>query len=175
MDFLECNETELKKQREAALLLYNYALEKETGIKGVPYVKDERGKPYIPNSKLHISISHCRKGIACIISDSPVGIDVEEASRMNLKIAKRICTPDELLLLENAENKQEYLCRLWVLKEAYSKMTGQGMAVGFSSVNTTKSGFYAKKRNGEPSLFVGIVSEKAINTEPEEITFSAYP
>jgi 4'-phosphopantetheinyl transferase len=121
---------------------------------GYDYVKDERGKPYIPNSDLHMSISHCSAGIVCIVADFPVGIDVEIISRMNLRIATKVCTPNELTALESAENPQELLCRMWVLKEAEFKRTGQSI----TAIDTTADvyNFYAEKKDGNPSLYVGI-------------------
>ncbi|MCL2639088.1 MAG: 4'-phosphopantetheinyl transferase superfamily protein [Oscillospiraceae bacterium] len=152
--FYKYSETDIKKQRAIARCLFKYALEKDFGITGVNYLKDERGKPYIPNSNLHMSISHCRAGAACVIADIPVGIDVEEISRIKLKIARRICTENELALLQNAEDKQDFLCRLWVLKEAYSKLTGKGFAEKFNTIDTTDNkNLFAEKRDG---VYVGI-------------------
>jgi phosphopantetheinyl transferase len=165
--FLKCSESELAKQREKVRLLYEFALKNEYGITDVPYVKDERGKPYIPGYNLHMSISHCKAGVSCIIADVPVGIDVEEISRFDIKIARKICTENELLLLNKADNKQDFLCRLWVLKEAYFKMTG----TGFSKIDAAGENFYAIKKDGEPSLYIGITSGSAILTAPEEILF----
>jgi phosphopantetheinyl transferase (holo-ACP synthase) len=164
--FMNCREPDLAGQRELARVLFRFALEKEAGITGVDYAKDERGKPYIPGVNLHVSISHCKAGIACVISEHPVGIDVEEVSRINPRIARKICTPEELALLENAEDKQKYLCELWVLKEACFKMTGQWTAAENSRII---------KRSGEPLLYIGIASESGFAEEPEEVTFCACP
>lgn len=143
------NEPDIKKQRASARCLFER-------VTGVSYIKDSRGKPYIPDSKLHMSISHCKAGIAFIIAEEPVGIDVEEISRMNIKIARRICTESELKLLENTEDKQELLCKFWVLKEAYSKLTGKGLAEGFNTIDTINNKeLYAIKR-GE--VFIGIAT-----------------
>ncbi|MDR2533128.1 MAG: 4'-phosphopantetheinyl transferase superfamily protein [Oscillospiraceae bacterium] len=164
--FYKCSIDDIKKQRAFARCLFKCALEKETGITGVDYKKDERGKPYIPiaNKNLHMSISHCKAGIACIISGFPVGIDIEEISRMNIKTARRICTTGELELLEKAEDKKDLLCRFWVLKEAYSKLTGQGISAGFGGIDTIegeKSGkLYAKRKDG---VYIGIAAKNVID------------
>ncbi|MCL2697394.1 MAG: 4'-phosphopantetheinyl transferase superfamily protein [Oscillospiraceae bacterium] len=153
--FYKCNETDIKKQRALARCLFKR-------ITGVDYIKDERGKPFIPNSKLHMSISHCRAGIAFIISNEPVGIDIEEISRMNIRIARRICTKSELALLEDTEDKQDLLCRFWVLKEAYSKLTGKGLAEVFRTIDTTKiKNLYTFKREADgslPAAYIGIAA-----------------
>jgi len=153
--FYKYNETELEKQRAKARCLFKL-------VTGAEYAKDERGKPYITGSNLHVSLSHCKAGIACIVAEEPVGIDVEEISRMNLKITRRICTENELKLLENTEDKQELLCRFWVLKEAYSKLTGKGLAEKFNTIDTIKgleSGkFHAERKGG---VYIGIATSSS--------------
>jgi|GEM_PF-2306835 len=161
-----------------AYKLYQFALFKEKGIEDLDFIKDKCGKPIITeHNNLHISLSHCKSGIACVVSDFPAGIDVEEISRFNpetvRKIADRICTENELLLLEKALNKQELLCGMWVLKEAYSKLTGKGLSEVFSKIETTQNSFpnvhfYAKKRGGKPPVYIGIASENAFSQEPCE-------
>ncbi|MDR2558948.1 MAG: 4'-phosphopantetheinyl transferase superfamily protein [Oscillospiraceae bacterium] len=150
--FYKCNETELEKQRASARCLFRK-------IAGADYIKDERGKPFIPDSNQHMSISHCRAGIAFIIAAEPVGIDVEEISRMDIKIARRICTQNEIKLLENTKNKQEMLCRFWVLKEAYSKLTGKGFAEKFNTIDTVKNKNLYAIRRGE--VYIGIATSSS--------------
>jgi len=162
--FYKYSETDIEKQRALARCLFRYALEKDYGITGVDYIKGERGKPYIPNSNLHMSLSHCRACIACIIANEPVGIDVEEISRMNLKFARRICTPSELELFNARDDvlgvpKEEFLCRLWVMKEAYSKLTGKGFSQGFSTINTIENKqLYAIKHE---DVYIGIATSSS--------------
>ena len=165
-----------------AYYLYMFALMKEKGLTGVGFIKDARGKPVIPGFDFHMSLSHCKAGIACVISDFPIGIDVEEISRITLAIAGKICCREELALLEKANDKREFLCKAWVLKEAYSKLTGNGFSEGFSEINTlARAGdkfFYAKKNDGAgnsesplrtPPLYVGIASEIPLTEEPVEV------
>jgi phosphopantetheinyl transferase len=162
--FHKCNEPDIKKQRALARCLFKR-------VAGVDYIKDERGKPYIADSKLHMSISHCKAGIAFIIADEPVGIDVEEVSRMKSSIARRICTPDELELLENTEDKQDLMCRFWVLKEACSKLTGKGLVEGFNTINTIDNDkLYAIKR-GE--VYIGIATSSGFSSSLCRLTDSS--
>jgi 4'-phosphopantetheinyl transferase len=155
--FYKCSETDLKKQRALARCLFKYAI----GNENAEFIKDERGKPYIPNSDLHMSISHCGAGVACIIADEPVGIDVEEISRFGRvkpKFARRICTESELELLESADisDRQELLCRFWVLKEAYSKLTGKGLSEKFNTIETIENKqLYAIKKG---NVYIGIAA-----------------
>lgn len=87
----------------------------------------ERGKPYFPNSDWHFSISHTKHHVFCVLAQKPVGIDAEETDRnANLRLAEKILSPAEKKRYNAAADKRQALLRLWVLKEAYAKLTGRG-------------------------------------------------
>ena len=87
-----------------------------------------RGKPYFQDSPLHFSISHSKNHAFCVLSCRCVGIDAEEKDRqINLLLAEKILSPSEHARLNDAENKRDALLRLWVLKEAAAKLTGEGL------------------------------------------------
>ena len=87
-----------------------------------------RGKPYFQDSPLHFSISHSKNHAFCVLSHRCVGIDAEEKDReINLRLADKILSPSEQARLNGAENKRDALLRLWVLKEAAAKLTGEGL------------------------------------------------
>ena len=93
-----------------------------------PIKKTERGKPYFPDSPLHFSITHTPRHAFCVLAEKPVGIDAEEMDRpINPRLAQKILSPTELARFEAAPDKQAALLRLWVLKEADAKRTGEGL------------------------------------------------
>lgn len=86
------------------------------------------GKPYFAGSPLHFSISHTKEHAFCVLSNRPVGIDAEEKDRaVNLKLAEKILHPAEKERFLSAYDKRDALLRLWVLKEASVKLTGEGL------------------------------------------------
>ena len=88
----------------------------------------DRGKPYFENSPIFFSISHTKHHVFCVLSDHPVGIDAEETDRaIRLELAEKILSPWEKDCYEKAENRQKALLRLWVLKEAAAKCSGEGL------------------------------------------------
>ena len=88
----------------------------------------DRGKPYFPEEKLHFSISHTKHRVFCALSERPVGIDAEEMSRpVNLLLADKILSPAERQRYDRAPDKPAALLRLWVLKEAAAKLSGEGL------------------------------------------------
>jgi len=95
---------------------------------GKPQIDPALGRP-----RLHFSLSHTRGLVACAVSlDHEVGLDVEASDRAGdgLDIAGRFFAPAELALLREAapDDRPEVFVRIWTLKEAYLKATGQGLS-----------------------------------------------
>lgn len=88
----------------------------------------ERGKPYFAAGIWHFSISHTPSHAFCVLSDVPVGIDAEEMNRtVHLELAEKILSPTEKIRFDAVPDKRAALLRLWVLKEAAVKCTGEGL------------------------------------------------
>lgn len=88
----------------------------------------DRGKPYFAEGDLHFSISHTKHYVFCALSNSPVGIDAEEADRaIDLRLAEKILSPGEKAQYDAATDKLLALLTFWVLKEAQAKYTGEGL------------------------------------------------
>ena len=87
-----------------------------------------RGKPYFPEGGLHFSISHTKRRVFCALSEKPVGIDAEETDRqVDLRLADKILSSGERQAYDAAADKRTALLRLWVLKEAAAKLSGEGL------------------------------------------------
>ncbi len=83
----------------------------------------ETGKPCFLDCPLHFSISHTHDHVFVCVGPNPIGIDAEEMDR---KIR-----PATLAMLSERERARvrsdaDFL-RLWVLKEAFAKLTGRGI------------------------------------------------
>ena len=113
---------------EAGRQLLEEAYREKTGQPLPPICKTERGKPYFENSPWHFSISHTPKHAFCVLSKENIAIDAEELDRnINLALAEKILSPAERVRFEAAPDKRLALLRLWVLKEAVAKLTGEGL------------------------------------------------
>ena len=90
------------------------------GIQKITYNK--LGQPLLVNSSQHISISHSISMAAIIVSNKPVGIDVEEITRNIEKVLSRFLSPEELTWTAKANDS--HLSRLicWCAKEAIYKL-----------------------------------------------------
>jgi phosphopantetheine--protein transferase-like protein len=87
---------------------------------------DEFGKPWPSDRKGHISFSHSRSHVAFSFHpNTNQGIDVEEIRPQLHLVANRILHPNELEMLNHAENKQDLLQLFWGAKEAMYKAYGK--------------------------------------------------
>lgn len=86
---------------------------------------DDLGKPYLLGVDKHISISHSDLWCAAMVSDHPCGVDVQVYSDTVRRIADRFLTPDDLLVVENAEDDLLVLHLLWGAKECLYKAYGK--------------------------------------------------
>ena len=88
----------------------------------------DRGKPCFADSSLHFSISHTPHHVFCALSETPIGIDAEEADRViDLRLAEKILSPPEKAQYDASSDKRLALLTFWVLKEAQAKYTGDGL------------------------------------------------
>lgn len=143
---------ENKLQTVAAGLLLNYAVGKwnnlpKTSDDNVCYEKVDiisvieannqcfdyeiaynlQGKPYfLSHREIFFNISHSANYVACIIGDRPVGIDIEGRRKARETLAKRFFDESEAQWIEEQDFEERFF-RIWTLKEAYGKATGQGV------------------------------------------------
>lgn len=113
---------------EAGRQLLARLYREETGEDCPKIAVTDRGKPYFVDSTLHFSISHTKRHIFCALSRRPVGLDAEELDRnIDLRLAEKILSEPEKRRFAEAADKRTALLRLWVLKEAAAKLSGEGL------------------------------------------------
>jgi 4'-phosphopantetheinyl transferase len=101
----------------------------------------EGGKPMLDpahaSPDLHFSLSHTRGLVACAVGRShTLGIDAEAwREPAPIELAKRYFAPAEARLVADLapQERPGVFYRLWTLKEAYLKATGQGLAAALDS------------------------------------------
>ena len=87
-----------------------------------------RGKPYFATGPWHFSISHTKHYAFCVLSEKPVGLDAEEMDRqIQLQLAEKILSPGEKAIFDSHIDQRAALLKYWVLKEAYAKLSGEGL------------------------------------------------
>lgn len=86
----------------------------------IDLIKDEHGKPHLPNDKRHVSISHT-VGYACVMIGDQAAVDVQEFRPKIVKMADRFLDANE----RNMAPDVERTTLLWAAKEVLYKYNGK--------------------------------------------------
>jgi 4'-phosphopantetheinyl transferase len=122
----------------AAYLLLCEGLRKEYGI-GEPPVFEygEHGKPSIVgHADIHFNLSHCREAALCVVSNCPVGVDVESIRQFKEQLVSYTMNDAEIARIHEAERPDVEFIRLWTMKEAVLKLAGTGITNDLKTVLT---------------------------------------
>ena len=140
----------------AAYLLLCEGLRREYGISQPPVFEyGEHGKPAIVgHPEIHFNMSHCREAAICVLSDKPVGVDIESIGRYKESLARYTMNDAEMELIERAERREVAFVRLWTLKEAVLKLSGDGI------------------RNDMKHVLEGLKNEKTVINEKKGYIYS---
>jgi len=113
----------------AAYLLLCEGLRQEYGIENPPVFEyGEHGKPFIVgHPEICFNMSHCREAAICVLSERPVGVDIESIHRYSESLARYTMSDAEMAQIEQAERADVEFIRLWTLKEAVLKRSGEGI------------------------------------------------
>ncbi|MBQ3330580.1 MAG: 4'-phosphopantetheinyl transferase superfamily protein [Ruminococcus sp.] len=97
----------------------------------------EHGKPYAENG-VFFSVSHSGRMAAIAVDDVEIGLDIENLpDESRLKVADRFFHPAEREYVKQAEDPLRTFCEIWTRKEAYLKMTGEGISTDLTAFDTT--------------------------------------
>lgn len=94
------------------------------------------GKPYLADyPEFHFNISHSGEYVVAACGNCELGVDIEGLREADLAVARRCFTSDEkeYVLCGNVDETSERFFRIWTMKEAYLKYTGQGISVPLNS------------------------------------------
>lgn len=90
------------------------------------------GKPYLAEHSFQFNLSHSGAYVLCGVSEQEIGVDIQRIQGgEKLHLAKRFFSPGECRALEDCEDEEariQMFFRMWTRKEAYGKLTGEGLA-----------------------------------------------
>ena len=138
-DYINSARGKARTERAAGMLLLRDSL-KNLGVNSYSIEILPSGKPVLRDSELHFSISHAGGLCALAVSDSPVGIDLQDTeaamkiSNIN-SFAGRFFAPDEYEAFTEEPTHQQ-LCRIWTRKEALAKLLGRPLNTSLSSLSS---------------------------------------
>ena len=132
----------------ADILKRDYHIEQSPEI-----LRDDMGKPYFKDAVMHFNVSHSGEYLAIAISESPVGVDIQETKNIKDGMYRKVVQPEERSLI-GADRQNDFL-RLWALKESFVKAEGKGLRISM------KDYFFEKENN---SYFVNYGGQRAVWT-----------
>lgn len=136
-----------KKLCVGADMLVRSVLSKKTGIdkRDICYYTTDKGKPYCLYENCFFSVSHSGNMIVAAFDDEgEIGIDIEKMQPFRSGVARHILADSEKTFVfevnspGNAIITDEHVIdrffRVWTYKEAYVKMTGEGITDNICNV-----------------------------------------
>ena len=99
---------------------------------------NEHGKPSIVgHPEICFNLSHCKEAVVCVISDQPIGVDVESIREYKESLVNYTMNDEEIGQIKSAENPASAFIRLWTMKEATMKLIGTGISNDMKTVIDT--------------------------------------
>ncbi len=144
---LRCKQEKDKQRSLLAGVLLRYALEQEgMEYETLEFASTPEGKPYLVlHPELHFSLSHAGSYVVCLLSDTPVGVDIECKERAIFQngkkerlfaMAEKCLAEEEWNVWKESTEQVEKFVEYWTKKEAYSKAVGKGLGMDFSKIDT---------------------------------------
>ena len=124
-------EASASEQRDAAQRLLRLGLERAFGVRPteIELERNSFGKPRLRGRPgVHFNIAHCRRAVAVLVADRPVGVDVEAVRGRDAYVAARCFDASERVRVEAAADPDREFFRYWTLKESYVKALGCGLS-----------------------------------------------
>lgn len=139
-----------------AYLLFLYGYQKITGNTDIPeWDISENGKPFLAlRPDLHFNVSHCDGAAVCAFSDKPIGIDIQNKREIKDNVIKKVCSDSEIDSIKKANDEALEFCRIWTIKEAITKLSGDGIACDLKKINEESSNVFSKFL--EPDMYFSV-------------------
>lgn len=120
-----------------------YLLKKYYGIdyKNHTIKYQDRGKPYFVEKEMpSFNLSHTKNLVGIIVSDKKVGIDIENMKKEmyeNIKLLMKVCFSEKecKYVSLGKEGDCQRFYEVWTSREAYYKMTGEGLKISNKKEN----------------------------------------
>lgn len=120
----------------AAYLLLCEGLRREFGIEEPPVFSfGEHGKPFIVgHPDVCFNMSHCKEAAICVIDSRPVGVDIESMRGYRESLVRYTMNEEEARQIACAPQPELEFVRLWTMKEAVQKRSGEGLRSGMKTI-----------------------------------------
>ena len=125
------------KENTTSKDLLKDVLKNELNITNYELTFNKYNKPYLKNRNIYFNISHDKNTTVLVTCDKEIGVDIEYYTYKE-SVIKKYYNEFEQQEIINSNNKEYEFTRIWVMKEAFVKMKGQGISYGLQNVDTTR-------------------------------------
>jgi len=117
------------------MIIRKYFDNQSVEIGNLVFSQTELKKPFIKNSSVKFNISHSNNLIAVAFDRNEIGVDVERIKDFNNDIIDSILSDIEKKEYSKEIHKNDFLTKIWTVKESYTKMLGLGLSVDFDKIS----------------------------------------
>ena len=132
MEPMDVKKQEVGAEENMAVYTVSQVLKLLKKTLDLKYIYGRNGKPYLRDYPFYFNLSHSGEYVFCAISDHEVGVDIQKLGPVDEeRIAGRFFTEEECQILADCSDfieRRKLFYRMWVRKEAYGKLTGEGIA-----------------------------------------------
>ncbi|MCM1328978.1 MAG: 4'-phosphopantetheinyl transferase superfamily protein [Ruminococcus sp.] len=90
----------------------------------------EYGKPYLADyPDIHFNLSHSGEIALAVFAAAETGCDIEKIQPFHNGTAERFFSPSEREFIVSSEDSDRAFCRIWTLRESFSKAVGSGLSL----------------------------------------------
>ena len=133
---------------------------KSMGVTNFELQYNEHGKPSLLHyPDIHFNISHCKNGLAVVVDDKPIGIDIESFREPTPALVQKTMNETEAAQIHSTED----FIRFWTMKEAVLKLRGTGIVDDLHTVLDGKGYRLETQVNREKQYVVTVAFNKESN------------
>lgn len=127
----KCSNINVRKQMICAGALVAKVL-KEKGFCASDITYGEHGKPFLNREDVFFNLSHSGSILMLAWGDMEIGADVQKSVTFKQNLVNKITCEGERTGRE--DEYRNHLNRVWAVKESYTKLTGEGIGLDFSTI-----------------------------------------
>lgn len=145
-----------------AYLLLKRGLNEVFGISENPLFEyGEHGKPQLTGHPgVFFNMSHCKDAVVCAVSNRPVGVDVESIGRYKENLVGYTMNDEECSRIMGSGHPEVEFIRLWTMKEALLKLTGEGISSDMKTALTDAGSYHFETVIEQEKRYIYTVCEE---------------
>ena len=138
LERIKSTKNELRKAELIATGALLYRGLERFGAEGIEILHEKNGKPYLKDrTDLFFNLSNSGDKLLMAVAEGKIGADLQKAVPFKEALFERITSEEEREALTAYRGRD--FNRLWALKEAYVKLTGDGIGKAFSDISFQRS------------------------------------